>query len=95
MTPHSREFLTIYLVDQKETCRFAALRPARACYARDIWALTLVGPGTRVVCQCHPCALRLLRLNRDRGWVKRVDRAGIADLDPEPCAPFVIGARFE
>jgi len=34
-------------------------------------------------------------LNPDRGRVKRVDRAGIAGIDPEPRAPFVIGARFE
>jgi hypothetical protein len=34
-------------------------------------------------------------LDPDRGRVKRVDRAGIAGIDPEPRAPFVIGARFE
>ena len=86
---------TAHSVDQNFVCRFAAPRSTCACCARDIRVLTLLGAGAMMVWQCRPCASRILRLSCDRGRVKRVDRIGMADLDPESRALFVIGARFE
>ena len=93
-TGQSHSTTTARSVDPKFRLSHHSTAPPPAHAARTIFGHCLCCRYVREANQCCRRASRLLRLNPDRGRVKRVARAGIAGIDPEPRAPFVIGARF-